>query len=56
MSKHSDFKQFRLAQVHSVVQLDPYRVPNQVLPCPVSVKLGAMAMKECSTFTKLQHY
>ena len=52
MSKQLSFKQFSLAQVHSLVLFDPYIEPYQVLPLRARVDFGAMAIKGFSAFPK----
>ena len=46
------FKQFILAQVHSLFLTDPLLSPYQVLLLQVIVDLGEMAMKGYTTFPK----
>ena len=46
------FKQFSLAQAHSLVLFDPQIEPYQVLPLRAKVNQGAIAMKGYSVFSK----
>ena len=48
--KHTNFKQFSLAELHSLVLFNPYIGPYQVLLLQARVDQGVMAMKEYSTF------
>ena len=53
MSEQFYFKQFSLAQEHSLVLFDPYIGPYQVLPLWARVDLGVMTMKGYSTFPQI---
>ena len=46
MWKQSNFKQFSLAYINSLVLYDPYIGPYQVLPLPGREDLVAMAVME----------
>ena len=50
MSRHFYFKQFSLAEVHSLVISDSYKGPYQVLPLRDRVDLVAMVIKEYCAF------
>ena len=52
MLKQFYFKQFSLAQVHSLDLFDPYIGLYQVLPLRARVGQGVMAMKWYSAFPK----
>ena len=52
MPKLFYFKQFSLAEVHSLVLFDPQTGPYQVLPLRARVDQRSMAMKAYSAFTK----
>ena len=52
MSKTFNFKQFRIAELHSLVLFDPLIGPYQILPLLADVNLEAMALKEYSVFPK----
>ena len=52
MSKQFYFKQFNLAQAHSLFLFDPEIGSYQMLQLEARVDLGAMAMKRYSAFPK----
>ena len=50
------FKQFSLAEAHSLVLFDLEIAPYQVISLRARVDLGTMAMKGTFHFPKFQHY